>query len=91
MSAAVQHDDYNPAFDGNQGKPRPPRNRHAPQQILSRCRSLAAYADRELAIISDIKRGQADADAGNLVSHEDAMHEIYGIIEAAESKRSSKS
>ncbi|MQT13210.1 CopG family ribbon-helix-helix protein [Segnochrobactrum spirostomi] len=49
--------------------------------------AVAAYVDRELAVIEGIKRGLSDADDGNVVSHDDAMAEIEAVIAAAESKR----
>ncbi|WP_210246337.1 hypothetical protein [Mesorhizobium sp. WSM4303] len=38
-------------------------------------------------IIEGIKRSMADASAGRVVSHDDAMAEIDTVIEAAEAKR----
>jgi predicted transcriptional regulator len=52
--------------------------------------AVAAYVDRELEIIDGIKRGMADADAGRVVPHDEAMAEIYAVIEAAEAKRIDK-
>ena len=52
--------------------------------------ALADYADRELEIIAGIKRGMADAEAGRVVPHDQAMAEIYAVIDAAEVKRASK-
>lgn len=52
--------------------------------------ALADYADRELEIIAGIKRGMADAEAGRVVPHDQAMEEIYAVIDAAEVKRASK-
>lgn len=52
--------------------------------------AVAAYVDRELEIIEGIKRGQADAAAGRVVPHDEAMAEIYALIEAAEAKRAGK-
>lgn len=45
--------------------------------------AVAAYVDRELEIIEGIKRAMADAEAGRVVPHEQAMAEVYAIIEAA--------
>jgi predicted transcriptional regulator len=51
-----------------------------------RSKSLAVSAD--LAdTIEGIKRSLADASAGRVVSHDDAMAEIDAVIEAAEAKR----
>jgi predicted transcriptional regulator len=52
--------------------------------------ALADYADRELEIIAGIKRGMADAEAGRVVPHDQAMAEIYAVIDAAEVKRAGK-
>jgi predicted transcriptional regulator len=45
--------------------------------------AVAAYVDRELAIIEGVKRGLADMEAGRLVPHDEAMAEIYAAIDAA--------
>ncbi|MGK9201594.1 CopG family ribbon-helix-helix protein [Sinorhizobium meliloti] len=52
--------------------------------------ALAAYVDRELEIIDGIKRGMADAEAGRLVPHEEAMVEIFGLIRKAEAGKGDK-
>jgi predicted transcriptional regulator len=52
--------------------------------------AVAAYVDRELEIIEGIERGMADAEAGRVVPHDEAMAEIYALIDAAEAKRSGK-
>ncbi len=52
--------------------------------------AVAAYVERELEIIEGIKRGQADAAAGRVVPHDEAMAEIYAVIDAAEAKRAGK-
>ena len=49
--------------------------------------AVAAYVERELEIIDGIKRGMADAAAGRVVSHEDAMAEIYAVIEEAKTEK----
>ncbi|BCG89384.1 MULTISPECIES: CopG family ribbon-helix-helix protein [unclassified Mesorhizobium] len=49
--------------------------------------AVSAYVDRELEIIEGIKRGMADAVAGSVVPHDDAMVEIDAVIEAVEAKR----
>jgi predicted transcriptional regulator len=46
--------------------------------------AVAAYVDRELAIIEGVKRGLADMEAGQLVPHDEAMAEIYAAIDAAD-------
>jgi len=45
--------------------------------------AVAAYVDREAEIIDGIKRGLADAEAGRVVPHDEAMAEVYAVIEAA--------
>ena len=45
--------------------------------------AVSAYVDRELEIIDGIQRGLADVGAGRVVPHDDAMAEIYGVIDAA--------
>ena len=52
--------------------------------------AVAAYVDRELEIIDGIKRGMADAAAGRVVPHDEAMAELYAVIDAAEAKRAGK-
>ncbi|WP_376705905.1 CopG family ribbon-helix-helix protein [Mesorhizobium sp. ISC25] len=52
--------------------------------------AVSAYVDRELEIIEGIKRGIADAAAGRVVPHNEAMAEIDAMIEAAEAKRANK-
>lgn len=43
--------------------------------------AVAAYVDRELAIIDGIQRGLKDVKAGLLVSHDEAMAELYRAID----------
>jgi predicted transcriptional regulator len=52
--------------------------------------AVAAYVDRELEIIDGIKRGMADAEAGGLVPHEEAMAEIFDVIRKAETGKGDK-
>jgi len=52
--------------------------------------AVSAYVDRELDIIEGIKLGMADAAAGRVVPHDEAMAEIDATIEAAEARRTSK-
>ncbi|RVH38553.1 CopG family ribbon-helix-helix protein [Sinorhizobium meliloti] len=52
--------------------------------------AVAAYVDRELEIIDGIKRGMADAEAGRLVPHEEAMAEIFNVIRKAETGKGDK-
>jgi predicted transcriptional regulator len=49
--------------------------------------AVAAYVERELKIIDGIKRGMADVAAGRVVSHEEAMAEIYAVIEDAKAEK----
>ncbi|ASP55760.1 CopG family ribbon-helix-helix protein [Sinorhizobium meliloti] len=53
-------------------------------------KAVAAYVDRELEIIDGIKRGMADAEAGRLVPHEEAMAEIFDVIRKAETGKGDK-
>ena len=48
--------------------------------------AVAAYVDRELALIEGIERGIADVSAGRVISHAEAMAEIDAMIQAAEGK-----
>ncbi|MER9754886.1 CopG family ribbon-helix-helix protein [Mesorhizobium sp. M0166] len=52
--------------------------------------AVSAYVDRELEIIEGIKGGMADAAAGRVMSHDEAMAEIDAIIQAVEAKRADK-
>ena len=52
--------------------------------------AVSAYVERELEIIDGIKRGMADAEAGRVVSPDEAMAEIYAGIDVAGAKRASK-
>jgi predicted transcriptional regulator len=52
--------------------------------------AVAAYVDRELEIIEGIKRGLADVEAGRLVSHDEAMAEVYAVIETAKAAKGSE-
>lgn len=45
--------------------------------------AVAAYVDREMAIIEGIERGLADVEAGRTVRHEDAMASVRQAIEDA--------
>lgn len=48
--------------------------------------AVAAYVERELAIIEGIERGLADMNAGRVTPHEAAMDRIDAAIEAAQGK-----
>lgn len=52
--------------------------------------AVSAYVERELEIIDGIKRGLADMEAGRLVPHDEAMAELYAVIEAAEAVKDRK-
>lgn len=45
--------------------------------------AVAAYVNRELAIIEGIERGLADVEAGRTVSHADAMASVRQVIDDA--------
>ena len=45
--------------------------------------AIKSYVARELAVIDAIKAGRADARAGRVTSHEDAMRTIRSDIDAA--------
>lgn len=49
--------------------------------------AVTAYVERELEIVEGIKRGLADVEAGRVVPHEEAMAEMYAIIEAAKRRK----
>lgn len=52
--------------------------------------AVSAYVERELEIIDGIRRGMADAEAGRVVPHDEAMAEIHAVIDAAKAKRAGK-
>lgn len=47
--------------------------------------AVAAYVERELAIIDGVQRGLADVEAGRVISHDTAMAEIQAVIDTAKS------
>lgn len=49
--------------------------------------AVSAYVERELEIIEGIQRGLADVEAGRVVSHDDAMAEVYAVIDAARGRK----
>ncbi|WP_417482668.1 CopG family ribbon-helix-helix protein [Maricaulis sp.] len=61
------------ALAQSQGRPRPQLVRDAIEQ----------YLETETRIIEAIKAGIADADAGNLIPHEEVMAELHARNEAA--------
>ena len=62
------------------------RDTHRSKSFLA-AEAVTAYVDRELEIIGGIQRGLADIEAGRVVSHDEAMAEIYDSIDAVERKR----
>ncbi|MBY3295222.1 ribbon-helix-helix protein, CopG family [Rhizobium laguerreae] len=50
--------------------------------------AVAAYVERELEIIEGIKRGMADAEAGRVIPHEQAVGEMRKVIEDAKRRKS---
>ncbi|WP_417490781.1 CopG family ribbon-helix-helix protein [Maricaulis sp.] len=61
------------ALAQSQGRPRPQLVRDAIEQ----------YLENETRIIEAIKAGIADADAGNLIPHEEVMAELYALNDSA--------
>ena len=49
--------------------------------------AIAAYVERELAIVEAIERGRAAARAGRVTPHDEVMREVREIIEAARAGR----
>ena len=45
--------------------------------------AIAAYVERELAIVEGIKRGMADIEAGRVTPHDVAMKRLRATIERA--------
>jgi predicted transcriptional regulator len=52
--------------------------------------AVTSYVERELTIIEGIQRGLADVEAGRVIPHEEAMAELYAIIDEAERKRAAR-
>lgn len=52
--------------------------------------AVSAYVDRELEIIDGIKSGMADAAAGRVISHEQAVAEMRQVIEDAKRKKAAR-
>ena len=48
--------------------------------------AIAAYVERELAIIEGIERGRADVRAGRVVPHEEVAREAAEVIDAARAR-----
>lgn len=49
--------------------------------------AVAAYVERELEIIEGIKRGMADAEAGRVIRHEQAVAEMREVVEDAKRRK----
>jgi predicted transcriptional regulator len=49
--------------------------------------AVSTYVERELEIIEGIQRGLADIEAGRVVSHDQAMAEIYAVVDGADRDR----
>ncbi len=49
--------------------------------------AVAAYVERELAIVEGIKQGLADVAAGRVTPHEEVMAQLHAIIDEAQRKR----
>ncbi|API52436.1 CopG family transcriptional regulator [Rhizobium leguminosarum] len=49
--------------------------------------AVAAYVERELEIIEGIKRGMADAEAGRVIPHDQAVAEMRKVIEDAKRRK----
>lgn len=52
--------------------------------------AVSAYVDRELEIIDGIKSGMADAAAGRVIPHEQAVAEMRQVIEDAKRKKAAR-
>ena len=52
--------------------------------------AVAAYVDRELDIIDGIKRGMADAAAGRVIPHAQAVAEMREVIEDAKRRKATR-
>lgn len=49
--------------------------------------AVAAYVERELEIIDGVQRGLADVEAGRVVPHDEAMAEVYAVIDSAQGRK----
>ena len=49
--------------------------------------AVAAYVERELAIVDGIKQGLADVAAGRVTPHDEVMAQVHEIIAEARRKR----
>ena len=49
--------------------------------------AIAAYVERELAVVEAVERGRADVRAGRVTPHDQVTREAHEIIEAARAGR----
>lgn len=49
--------------------------------------AIAAYVERELAIVDRVERGRADVRAGRVTSHEEVARQAHAIVESARTTR----
>lgn len=49
--------------------------------------AVSAYVERELEIVEGIQRGLADMAAGRVIPHDEAMAELYDVIESAHRRK----
>ena len=54
-------------------------------------RAIEAYVDRELEIVEGILRGIEDVKAGRVVPHEEAMAELFAVVEKAKAAKPPRS
>lgn len=52
--------------------------------------AVSAYVERELEIIDGIKRGMADAAAGRVIPHDQAVAEMRAVIEDAKRRKAAQ-
>ena len=52
--------------------------------------AVSAYVERELEIIEGIKRGMADAAAGRVIPHAQAVAEMREVIEEAKRRKAAR-
>jgi predicted transcriptional regulator len=49
--------------------------------------AVEAYVGREMEVLDGIRRGLADAKAGYVISHEDAVAEMRAVVEDAKRRK----
>jgi predicted transcriptional regulator len=52
--------------------------------------AVAAYVDREIEIIEGIKRGRADAEAGRVVPHDQAVADMRQVVDEARRRKTAR-